>query len=168
MLPWTWPLILWFLTSSAEKQRLYCGIIVKFSDYYENHLVQDYLITDIRFTEVIILMTNILFSLSWVFTFFLPTNFTWLWGNAILPVDIVLARTHQDSLFSVTKMFITNWLRQKYTKVQLLWAAGMAGSRCSEDAVKNLLPVLPHLHLALFSLSGRLSPCTDKNGLQQL
>lgn len=36
----------------------FCGII-KFSDKYENFLVQGYLITDIRFMGVIILMANI-------------------------------------------------------------------------------------------------------------
>lgn len=43
----------------------------------------------------------------------------------------------------------------------------MAVSRCSH-VVKNLLPIIPHPTLLWLILLRQVSPCTDKNGPQQL
>lgn len=44
-----------------------CGITVKINDNCEHYLAQAYLVTDIRFKEIIILMVNILELFSVLF-----------------------------------------------------------------------------------------------------
>lgn len=83
-------------------------------------------------------------------------------------MDIVLAGTRGHSLFSVMKIFIINWLRQKGPSVQLLLASGMAGSRCTSK-VKTLPSAISHLHFTVFGppFQAACLFVLTKNGPQQ-
>lgn len=161
MLPWTWPLILSFLISSRAKQRSYCEMIVKFCDNYENHLVQGYLIAAVSVMEAILLIANIVFALSWAFTFSSASIYHLTLRK--LPVGIVLDRAHQHPLF-----FSDENIHHELVKVK---APGNPAAMSYRRGCIQMLrwccqqsASCPHLHFALFWLpcQERLSPCTDK------
>lgn len=168
VLPWTWPLILSFLISSRAKQRSYWEMITKFYNNYENHLVQGYLIAAVSVMEVLLLIANILFALSWAFAFSSARKYHLTLRK--LPVGIALARAHQHSLFFGNENIHHELVKVKASGSAAAMSGSVAASRCSDDVVNNLLPVLSHLHFALFWLHCQesLSLCTDKNGLQHL
>ena len=168
MLPWTRPLILSFLISSRAKQRSYCEMIVKFHDNYENHLVQGYLIAAVSVMDAILLIANIVFSLSWAFTFSSASIYHLTLRK--LPVGIVLARAHQHPLFFGDENIHHELVKVKAPGSPAAVSCGrgcirMLRWRCQQSASCPLSS--PHCPV-LASLSGKALPVYWQDGLQQL
>lgn len=64
--------------------------------------------------------------------------------------DTVVTRTHRDSFFSDRNIHCKLGKTKEHRNLAGL-AAGIAGSRHSNDVVKNLLPIFSHLHFAILT-----------------